>query len=124
MSEKTFQNKLRQFIRILKQEQKDLIKDDGQAVTEAVSQKEGFLSFFNDYQGAVGQATKDLISTIQELQQTNLLLTQQALAYQQKMMDTIQNSLEKQKAPYGKNPYGNSATQQEKIGPAIVDQAF
>lgn len=124
MNEKAFQNKLRQFIRILKQEQKDLIKDDGQAVTEAVNQKEGFLSYFNDYQGSVGHVTKDLINTIQELQQTNLLLTQQAIAYQQKMMETIQNSLEKQKTPYGKTPYGSSATQQEKIGPAIVDQAF
>lgn len=124
MNEKTFQTKLRQFIKILKREQKMLINDDGEALNELVPQKEDFLPVFNGYTGELGQQTQQLIKDVQELQQTNLLLTQQAIAYQQKMMETIQHSLEKKETTYNKNAYTKAQPKRDDIPAAILDQSF
>lgn len=124
MNEKIFQAKLRQFIRLLKQEQKFLIADDGAALTELVPKKADFVPLFEQYAGAIGTTTKELIQEIQELQETNLLLTQQALAYQQKIMETIQKSLAKQEVPYGKAAKQVQSAEHAEIPAAIVDQSF
>lgn len=124
MNEKTFQAKLRKFSRLLQQEQHFLLIDDGAALTEIVPQKENFLPFFTDYSGPISQSTKQLIALIQDLQQTNLLLTKQAIAYHQKMMATIQQSLARQEGTYSKKSAGQSNKQSPEIAAAIVDQAF
>lgn len=124
MNEKAFQAKLKLFIKILKREQKFLVLDDGESLNGIVPQKEDFLPIFEKYTGEIGDKTKMLIQEIQELQETNLLLTQQALAYQKKMMDTIQHSLEKQENTYVDQHRAQSQPKREDIPAAIVDQSF
>ncbi|WP_270333733.1 flagellar motor switch protein [Ligilactobacillus acidipiscis] len=124
MNERAFQAKLKLFIKILKREQKFLVLDDGESLNGIVPQKEDFLPIFDKYTGEIGDKTKMLIQEIQELQETNLLLTQQALAYQKKMMDTIQHSLEKQENTYVDKHRTQSQPKREDIPAAIVDQSF
>lgn len=124
MNEKVFQTKLRLFIKILKREQKFLVFDDGVSLNGLVPQKEDFLPIFDNYTGQIGQQTKSLIQEIRELQETNLLLTQQALAYQKKMMDTIQHSLTSQENTYSKQHDVQRQLQQNEIPAAVVDQSF
>ena len=77
MNEAEFQRNLTRFKAVLKREKRYLIKNDGEKVTETVSQKEKFIPIFENYDGPVSDKTKAMIDEIQELQSVNLMLTKQ-----------------------------------------------
>ena len=58
MNEAEFQRNLTRFKAILKREKRYLIKNDGEKVTETVSQKEKFIPIFENYDGPVSDKTK------------------------------------------------------------------
>ena len=89
MNEAEFQRNLTRFKAVLKREKRYLIKNDGEKVTETVSQKEKFIPIFENYDGPVSDKTKAMIGEIQELQSVNLMLTNQAIAFQKTLMDAI-----------------------------------
>ena len=72
MNEAEFQRNLTRFKAVLKREKRYLIKNDGEKVTETVSQKEKFIPIFENYDGPVSDKTKAMIDDIQELQSVNL----------------------------------------------------
>ena len=66
MNEAEFQRNLTRFKAVLKREKRYLIKNDGEKVTETVSQKEKFIPIFENYDGPVSDKTKAMIDEIQE----------------------------------------------------------
>ena len=95
MNEAEFQRNLTRFKAVL-------IKNDGEKVTETVSQKEKFIPIFENYDGPVSDKTKAMIGEIQELQSVNLMLTNQAIAFQKTLMDAIQANLKQPSGTYSK----------------------
>lgn len=102
MNEAEFQRNLTRFKAVLKREKRYLIKNDGEKVTETVFQKEKFIPIFENYDGPVSDKTKAMIDEIQELQSVNLMLTNQAIAFQKTLMDAIQANLKQPSGTYSK----------------------
>ncbi|MDY4066040.1 MAG: flagellar motor switch protein, partial [Ligilactobacillus agilis] len=81
MEEKEFYRQLSQFKRLLVKEKQALIKNENQKVADLLPQKEKYLPSLQNYAGPLGEQTKLLLKEIKELQETNLLLTKQALSF-------------------------------------------
>lgn len=108
---------LASFYRVLKKENRALIRDEGAKLEIIVQQKEAYVELLN-YTGDITLEIKEWIQKIQFLQAENLLLTQQAISYQQAFMDAIQNELKKEKTAYQRSAYTQAATGSA----AIIDQ--
>lgn len=102
MNEAEFQRSLVKFKSVLKREKRYLIKDDGEKVTGIVAEKEKFIPIFDSYDGPVSEKTRALIDEIQELQSVNLMLTNQAIAFQKTLMGAIQANLKQPSGTYSK----------------------
>lgn len=97
-----FENHLRRFLRILRKEKTILIKNQTAKLAAIVSQKETFVAVFEQYQAAITPTMQQLISEIQTQQAENLLLTQQAMSYQNMLMTTIKNNMQPASGTYSK----------------------
>lgn len=104
------------FYRLLKKENKALIRDEGEKLEAIVQQKECYVDRL-EYSGNVTAEIKEWIQKIQFLQEENLLLTQQAISYQQAFMDAIQHELKKERTAYQRTAYTQAAG-----SAAIIDQ--
>lgn len=100
MTEKEFLKQLQHFYRLLQKENQALIKDEGERLLSIVGEKETMVSVFETYDGPVQGKLRDFLVDIKALQEENLLLTNQALSYQQMFMETIQQQLKKQTPVY------------------------
>lgn len=95
MNTNEFEIKLASFLSLLKKERKVLIKGDALKLEEILAKKELFVSLFNDYQGEITEKMRQLISEIQAQQEENLLLTQQAMSFQDMLLDTLKSGIKK-----------------------------
>ena len=102
MKEAEFQRYLVKFKATLKREKTYLIKDDGEKVTAIAAEKEEYIPIFNDYEGPISDKTRKLIDEIQNLQSLNMMLTEQAIAFQKNLMDSIQRNLKQPAGTYSK----------------------
>ena len=103
MDGKEFEVKLRSFYLLLQKERKVLIKGHAEKLTDIVARKEKFIPLFQEYQGDLSDSAKDIIAKIKEQQEENLLLTQQAMSFQDMLLDTIKDNIKKvNHVTYGK----------------------
>ncbi|MGX7327778.1 hypothetical protein [Enterococcus bulliens] len=116
MEEREMIRVLHQFYRLLQKENRALIRDEGAKLEAIVQQKELYVERLA-YSGNVTTEIKEWIQKIQFLQEENLLLTQQAISYQQAFMDAIQHELKKERAAYQRTAYTKTAG-----SAAIIDQ--
>jgi len=94
---------LKKLLGILEDEKQALINNEGLKVAQIVEEKiEIIIEIQNlDIKDALeDKRVIDLIEKIDDLQETNLLLTKQALKYQEVMMETIAKSLSSQSGTY------------------------
>ncbi|MBZ2405924.1 flagella synthesis protein [Liquorilactobacillus hordei] len=102
MQTKEFERHLGSFVRLLKKERTYLIKDDGENLTNLLSEKESFVKILEEYHGDVSEKARELIAKIKEQQEENLLLTQQAIGYQDMLMEAVKKNLSSPAGTYSK----------------------
>lgn len=111
---------LNKLVELLKSEKEALIKNDGPTVAEIVDKKMSIMEELEKMDmESIGkdEVTARLVHEIQELQETNLLLTKQALKYHENLMESIVANIGKAGTTYS-NDGGYS--KQEPSG--FVDQ--
>lgn len=122
MSKKaTALNTLIQFKTVLMDEKNALIKNDSAKVKVLVEQKQTFLDILPTLT-TEGLKKEDLIGVVEEiknLQQTNLVLTQQVISYQEMMMKAIATGVKKGSSTYSKRGDYSAAQQAN-----LIDQSL
>ncbi|SIO27119.1 hypothetical protein SAMN05878443_2313 [Carnobacterium alterfunditum] len=122
MSKKaTALNTLIQFKTVLMDEKNALIKNDSAKVKALVEQKQTFLDRLPTLT-TEGLKKEDLIGVVEEiknLQQTNLVLTQQVISYQEMMMKAITTGVKKGGSTYSKQGDYSAAQQAN-----LIDQSL
>lgn len=93
MNEAKFDSQLQRFLQLLKKERKVLINNQPEKLEAFVEQKAAYVSVFDDYQGSISERTKALILAIQAQQEENLLLTEQAISYQNMLMAAVKQTM-------------------------------
>ncbi|MFT9269803.1 MAG: hypothetical protein ABF539_09820 [Liquorilactobacillus nagelii] len=88
-----FEQMLRRFCRLLQQENKYLISNQPDKLMPLVEEKQKYVRPFQEYPGQVTVRMKGLIQQIQALQQENLLLTKQAMGFEEMMLKSIRSNL-------------------------------
>ncbi|MEK4947364.1 flagellar motor switch protein [Carnobacterium sp. FSL W8-0810] len=110
-----------QFKTLLMDEQQALIQNDSAKVKALIEQKQQFLDLLPTLT-AEGSKKEDLVKLAEEiknLQQTNLTLTEQALNYQETMMEAITKGVNAGGSTYSKQ--GDYSTVQQAN---IIDQSL
>lgn len=120
MKEAEFERQMNRFYRLLKKERTYLIKDQSADLAELVAQKEAFVPVFEAYDGKITDKMKQLIAVIQQQQEENLLLTQQALSYQEVLMDAVQKSV----ASANQTTYNQKTAAYQQATTTLVDTEF
>lgn len=117
----TARDTLLQFKTLLLDEKDALIKNDSAKVKALVEQKQTFLDILPTLktEGLKKEDLVEVVEDIKNLQQTNLILTEQALQYQETMMEAITKGVNKGGSTYSKQG-DYSATQQANI----IDQSL
>ncbi|WP_035051343.1 flagellar motor switch protein [Carnobacterium pleistocenium] len=114
-------NTLIQFKTVLMDEKNALIKNDSAKVKALVEQKQTFLDRLPTLT-TDGLKKEDLIGVVEEiknLQQTNLVLTQQVISYQEMMMKAISTGVKKGSSTYSKRGDYSAAQQAN-----LIDQSL
>lgn len=109
---------------LLEDEKKALIKNDGSTVQNIVLEKESIvkrLSNFENVDPSNDEKINELVKEIRELQETNLLLTKQALSFQVGMLDLI---LENAESNSNSNTYSEKGTYYKNKGASFIDKSF
>lgn len=94
---------LQSIIKLLKLEKEILIKDDRDKIEDIVKRKNQYidgLEEFKDQDIEKDDSVIELIKEINQLQQTNLLLTEQALSYQNLILDSISQGIKASSTTY------------------------
>ena len=112
---------LLKFKNVLIDEKEALIKNDSAKVKALVEQKQTFLDILPTLktEGLKKEDLVEVVEDIKNLQQTNLILTEQALQYQETMMEAITKGVKTGGSTYSKQG-DYSATQQANI----IDQSL
>lgn len=111
---------LNKLVELLKSEKEALIKNDGPTVAEIVEKKMSIMEELEKMDmESIGkdEVTGRLVHEIQELQETNLLLTKQALKYHENLMESIVANIGKAGTTYS---HDGGYSKQEPSG--FVDQ--
>lgn len=100
MTNESLKNMLKQLLTILKVEKEALIKNEGAKIEELVAAKEELVKNFEA--NALDQVDPNekeiiaLITEIKELQETNLMLTKQAMSYADTFISAFQKEANKE----------------------------
>lgn len=81
---------------LLEEEKRALVKNEGEVIADIVERKKDQLEVLREFKGLdveSSQEAMELIEEINTLQELNLLLTNQALSYQNAMLRAISNNL-------------------------------
>ena len=110
-----------QFKTLLMDEQQALIQNDSAKVKTLIEQKQQFLDLLPTLtaEGSKKENLVELAEEIKNLQQTNLTLTEQALNYQETMMEAITKGVNTGGSTYSKQ--GDYSTVQQAN---IIDQSL
>lgn len=116
-----FERKLIKFTQLLKKEKMYLIKGHAEKLEELVAQKEEFVPLFSSYTGEISEKSRTLIKQIQQQQEENLLLTQQAISYQETLMDAVKSTMKQS----NNQTYAKPTTASNEQAPTtLVDTEF
>ncbi len=112
---------LMQFKTVLVEEQQALIKNDSAKVKAIVEKKQAFLEILPTLstEGLEKADISQVAEDIKNLQQTNLTLTQQAINYQETVMEAITKGVNKGGSTYSKQGDYSAAQQVN-----IIDQSL
>ncbi|WP_192986227.1 flagellar motor switch protein [Carnobacterium mobile] len=112
---------LKKFKQVLIEEKEALIKNDSAKVVAVIAEKETFMEVLPtlDMTGLKKEDLSGIVTEIKNLQETNLLLTQQAVQYQEKMMEAITSSVKTSSSTYSKN--GSYSAEKQAT---IIDQSL
>ncbi len=83
-------------IQLLKEEKDSLVQNDGNRVKEIVLEKERYIDRISEFKGMDIERDREIMGLIEEinsLQELNLLLTNQALSYQNSILESILNNV-------------------------------
>lgn len=104
---------LQAFITLLKTEKEALIRNQGENIKMIVTKKQAFVEQFPAYDFSKENKVEvtALVQTIRHMQETNLLLTQQALDYQNTVMEALSKGIKKSGKTYSKSGQQTGLTQ-------------
>ena len=114
-------NNLKNIISLLKQEKTALINNDVDKVTEIVNKKNEQIEKLGAFKGTDVENFKeamDLIKEIDYMQELNLLLTKQALSYQNAVLESISQNINN-----FANTYSSKGTYENTDSINIIDQS-
>ena len=89
---KEFKKHLNSIIDILKEEKDALIQGDGNKIIEIVESKNQYIDTISEFKGLKLEEDRSIMGLIEEidsLQELNLLLTNQALSFQNALLESI-----------------------------------
>lgn len=87
---------LQDLLKILRDEKQALINNDGEKIAQLVDIKNNYIKKLGQFQAldaGKNQEVLDLVKEIDSLQETNLLMTKQALAYQNALLESISKNV-------------------------------
>lgn len=118
MNKKNFIKHLESILKLLKEEEKVLIKNDGDALFEIIEKKDKYIKDLEKYKGIdlEDESIMDLIGEIDSLQELNLLLTRQALSFQENFLDSLS------KAAKNSNTYSNIGNYEKNDSVNIIEK--
>lgn len=111
---KGLRKQLRELLAILKDEKEALIKNDSPVVASLIERKIEIVSSLEELKkddAKIDEETIKLIEEIKDLQETNLLLTKQALKFQEKLIETIAKNINAVADTYSQKGEYNKQTQ-------------
>ncbi len=117
--EKELQSLLKKYLRLLKKERRALIEDEGHLIEGIVKEKQAFSKLLSEYQTTNNEDTTLLIRQVRALQTTNLLLTEQALSYQESLLGAVSQSVQQSNGTYSRS--GNVDKQTDS---SLMNQSF
>ena len=96
-------NQLKEIIKLLNEEKEALIQNDGGKIIEIVKLKNKHIEKLSQFSGLdiiEDEKAINLIKEINSIQEVNLLLTRQALSYQEVLLDSISQSVQNNSKTY------------------------
>lgn len=116
-----FTNDLKGLLKTLYDEKEALLDSDGHKVAEIVEIKNEYLEKFANYKGLDIKNNKkcmEIIEEINSLQEINLLLTKQALSYQDVLLESISKNIKNMS-----NTYSAKGNYDGKNDVSLIDQS-
>jgi chlorite dismutase len=120
-SQKKLSAVLRELLKVLEEEKQVLIKSDAAALAQIVEKKNVLAGRIGEFKGmdfSGDSELKDLAEQIGLLQETNLLLTKQALSYQEQILKALAKNNTSRYSTYSSKGQMNG---QKEV--SIVDQS-
>lgn len=114
-------NHLKSLIKLLQDEKHALTHNDGNTVLDIVEKKNSFLEKMAQFKGLGAEKDPNIMAMIGEinsLQETNLLLTKQALGFQNSLLEGIAKSYTN-----SANTYSIKGSKGTADSPKIIDQS-
>lgn len=102
------QNNLKSLLKVLYEEKEILILNDWEGLLRIVKLKDDYIEKLSKFKGIDIEDNIKIMNIIEEinsLQETNLLLTKQALSFQNMLLESISKNLQKMSNTY--SPKGN-----------------
>lgn len=118
MIKKEFVKHLEAIIKLLKEEKKLLVENKGQALMEIIDRKYIYINDLEKFKGIDLEDEKimDLIGEIDSLQELNLLLTRQALSFQENFLQSLA------KQTKNSNTYSNAGSYDKSSNMNIIEK--
>lgn len=112
---------LTEFITLLKKEKEALIQNDAEKVTAIVAEKQAFLELLETLkpEDFDAEALAEPLAEIKELQETNLMLTQTALQFQETVLKAITKTVKSSGNTYSKKGHYNGNEQATLINQSL-----
>lgn len=118
MNKKEFAKHLEEIIKLLKEEKKSLTANNGDALIKILEKKEILIEELARFKGMDLEDEKimDLIGEINSLQELNLLLTRQALSFQENFLESLS------KVAKTSNTYQNTGNYNKKTSANMIEK--
>lgn len=117
--------KLKALIKVLEEEKEALIKNDGEKIVHLVKVKSEYTDALIEFKGldiANDETAMKLIGKINDLQEINMLLTKQALAYQNAILESISKNINH--INKSSNTYSSKGNYESKNNINLIDQSI
>lgn len=112
---------LKGLLKTLYEEKEVLLQSDGHRIAEIVEIKNDFIERLAKYKGIEFEKNQKIIEIIEEinsLQEVNLLLTKQALSYQDVLLESISKNIKNMS-----NTYSAKGNYDSKNDVSLIDQS-
>lgn len=117
--------KLKALIKVLEEEKEALIKNDGEKIVHLVKVKSEYTDALIEFKGLDienDETAMKLIGKINDLQEINMLLTKQALAYQNAILESISKNINN--INKSSNTYSSKGSYESKNNINLIDQSI